>query len=1188
MVAKFRALNKHDLKDIGTVISSNVGADSYELIDSNSYSNSFGNTGPEQSLENMHTRKVVLLTKPVFNHVLGTSNCMLLQKILGVPRDTWMRIIKFSLVYDPYEDMYVPIDDAYDGGKYLYGAEIAEHLIEELDINEAIKDCFYDCFSEFFKVGVDARSFITIDKNESGQHLGDKYYAHYEQKELLSSFKRGYSPISFEKDYKEVLFSNNNTRLTYLLNMNKDKSGLYGMLNYFIVVVPSEMRPRIDGRDHRLTKLYTKVIKANYELRVNMGASSPRAVCSAYNSLEISVKHLQYKRQDNSIDVKPDDLSLLERIKSKKGQIRMKNLGKRQDYSGRAVVCINPYLPLDVIRVPKSMLPKLLEFHILPYLAKNINRNNYNLKMNNHLSNIYDKLSLGNLDAPEARKEMLRIINDNHLLDGLVIVLGRQPTLHRQSLQGFHIEATDLQAFEINPLVCPAFNMDFDGDQAHGEIPITIMAVEECNKLILTTQNLFLSKTGECTTEPRQDMLYGLWMCTRDTYTVGKSIASYETAADVRQAVINHKVRVWDTVTVLDMSATMVAGDAAFIACFPKGDLVPRGASTHDGKMSVGQVDKKTITQYIDYLLRTDSFGNFVHKIGTGYASTDYVVGSINAMVELGFKVARLYPPNISTIIEDKSIPEYDGAIEKLHESMTDIDFMYYMGFETSDNYKLAFASNLDVMNNTMRDNLIDKLGEDNGFVKLSTSGARGSLDNLLQTFAVKGQVKKNETEAFDALLENSYASQMTPMEHSVAAYGGRQGMMDKSLKTGDTGYAMRKMWHATQSLHMIVTKDCGTSEGIPISKRNLVTFVDTDDKASIDSEVSKIFVHAIVGRYQPGSNKVITKAEAQKWADDPNIDTIVIRSPLTCKCPVCSKCYGIDWSTRKVAVVGAPVGVRAAQSIGEPGTQLTLKQFQKGGLAGKAEVTSAFDKVDSYIHVSNLAKLSKTGRYSGYDPVAWATGNLIEEPASDINKKIVRIEGYKGKRIVVPKSVVLKNYAVKGEGLSFRHGDYDINELLKYGEVLTESGEVKQPAIVTAQLYLMFKLYSLYKSEIQIKMIHFEMLVACMTRYMIVSTDRDDLMVGQYATSSELRSGSIANTEFIPRLIGVKKLPNASHDALDAIIMEAPVAGLSRACVLGMQDSLTKPLNRMTLALRPISGSTVPGYIESVTEDIM
>ena len=1176
MGAKFRALNEKDIWNLGRLVNSNTDVDSYDLLDDSFYCGD-DYAGIEMSFAKMHTRKVIKLSAPTFNHVLGRSGCSLLRKVLGISSSVWESILTMELILDKDTDTYINIDDAYEGGNYLYGAEIAEYLISKLDIEKEKLKCLYSNFAKnFLKMRSNPRDFIVIDKVKTGHPLVDDYYAHYNDEDLKSNLKRGYDVNNLYTDYADLLFPNGDSRYSYLANMNPDKSGLYGMLNYYIVVVPEEMRPKIDNREHKLTKRYTNVMHANYELRTKTANSSPKDVRAKYMALENAVRKLQYKNQGTGLDIKPDDLSLLERIKSKKGQIRMRNLGKRQDYSGRAVVCINPYLPVDVIRVPKSMLPKLLEYHILPYLAKNIRKNNYNIAHNEHMANVYDKLRLGNLDTPESREEMLRIINEEHLLDKVPMVLGRQPTLHKQSLQGFHVELSDLQAIEVNPLVCPAFNMDFDGDQAHVEVPLSEGAIKEVNDLIMTTQNIFLPKTGECTITPRQDMIYGLYMCTRNTYVLGQNVVPtvYETLEEVRQAVINHKVKVWDTVSVLSLNCKVLAGDAAFMACFPEGDILPRGSSEVNGKLAVVEITKKTINKYIDYLLRIDSFGNFVHRLGTKRDSVNTFVGAINALVETGFKVARLYPPNISILTPQPTIPEYDNAISDFHDEMVDIDLLYNLGFETSDNYKIEFDKHLEVLKDKRSKHIYDKMGKDNGYVLLAESGARGSKDNLQQAFSYKGRVKKNSNETFDALLENSYASQLTPMEHFVAAYGGRQGQIDKSLKTGDTGYAMRQMWHTTQGLS-ITCDDCGTTNGITINKSDLVVFVNDDDPDAVAKEVSQIFAHTIQGRYRVGSNNIITEDEAKKWANDPDFNSIVIRSPLTCNKPCCKKCYGIEWSTHKPAVVGMPVGIIAAQSVGEPGTQLTLKQFQTGGVAGKGEVTSAFDKVNNYIHMADLAKLSKSGKYPGYDPLAWATGKVIEKPASDIAMKVVSIEGDKHKRIVVPKDVVLKDFAVKGQGLSYKHGDYSVREVLKYS------------GITAAQLYLVFKLYALYKSEVQIKMIHFETIVADMTRYMIVSTDRDDLMVGQYATAQELYRGNLTNTRYIPRLVGVKKLTNASHEALDSIIMESQVEGLSRICLLGMSDSLTKPLNRMVLGQTIINGSAIPGFVENRKETI-
>lgn len=1187
MVATFGSMKQEDFDNVGTVLSSISEADSYSLLNSSVYSNQYEKFGYERSLADAHVRKVLRLAVPTFNEVLGRSSCDLLRKMLNIPKGLWEKIFNFTYVFDVDKEQYLKIDDTLSDKKYLYGPQIAEYLIDKLNIEEELERCIYVALSSVLREGVDPRSIFHVNKNKEGMLVAGGYYAKYSNEELLGGLKRHRQLSNVQKETQQALLPNSDSRFTYLLNMPKDKSGLYGMLNYNITIVPKEMRPAIDNREHRLTKLYTRVIKANYEMESNLNNSSPQVIQASYLKLNRYVSQLQYKRQVKGSGAKPDDLALLERIKSKTGQIRMNNFGKRQDYSGRAVVCINPYLPLDVIRVPWNMLPKLLEYHILPYLADNIRKNNYRIKMNEHVVNVYDKLQLGNLDTPEARAEMLRIINEEHLLDKIPFMMGRQPTLHRQSIQGFRVEGTDNNAIEVSPLVCQGYNMDFDGDQAWIRVPLLRESIEEVFKLAMPTQNLFFSKTGECTSEPRQDMIYGLWMCTNDSYVVGNPVRSYETYVDVRYDVINNKIKVHDTITVIESGLNMTAGDAAFLSCFPSGEIAPRGKSNPHGGPSVCQIDKTTITAFIDYILRVDGKGNFVRPLGTGYATTDTFVGILNALVELGFRVARLYPANVSMLVEHEEDPEYDNAVDKFHEDMEEIDMLYDLGLEVTSNYKIEFARHLDVLNNTRRSRVKDKLGKNSGYVKLAVSGARGSVDNLLQSFSIKGQVKKNETEAFDALLENSYASQLTPMEHFVAQYGGRQGQIDKSLKTGDTGYAMRQMWHASQG--MIITEDdCGTNKGITISKSDLVVFSDADDAESVNKDVKSIFVHTLVGRYRVGDSKLITKEEATAMADDPSVTSVTIRSPLTCSNPCCSKCYGIDWGTHKKVIPGVLAGVIAAQSIGEPGTQLTMKTFHKGGVvSGKQDVTSAFDKVNRYIHVDNIAEMSKTGKYGGYDPVAWATGKVEEELSSDLNSKVVRIEGCKRTKITVPKSTVLKSHVHKGEGISYKHGDYDINELLAYGDIEDDKGNLVRTAIETAQLYLMFKLYTLYKNEVNIKTVHFEVLVASMTRYMIVDTDRTDLMVGQYATTQELNRGSLSNTVYIPRLIGVKDLPNASHDALDAIIMEHQVRGLSRICLLGMKDRLVKPLNRMLLAKTINEGSALPGFTERHTERI-
>lgn len=1193
--ARLHPLSKQDKDDIGNVIQSlsgieNIATARDTTIDDKSYIYS--------SSSSHHTRSLINLVVPTFNFVLGRSNMTLLWKVLGVAKSVADDIVLCRKIYDIADDELIDVNNAIPGRNYKYMAEIAEDMIAKLNIEERKLQCLYSALGEFCSCSHSPHEAFLINREmNGGTLLVDGYYLHIVG-DASSVLKRNVTLEDLYRDYARILFPNSDSAYTYLRNMPQDKSGLYGMLNYSVVVIPEEMHPVIDKRKHKLTKRYEYVIKANNELYASLASGvSPNELCEAYKSLNNAVSKLQYKLQGTGSDVKKDDLSILERIKGKEGQIRKNNLGKRQDYSGRAVVVINPFLPLDVIRVPKSMLPVLLEYHALPYLSDGIRRNVYNQNHNQHVANVYDRIKLSNLRSATAKEQINQIIEREHLLDKVPMVMGRQPTLHKQSLQAFHIEASDYQAIEVNPLVCPAYNMDFDGDQGHLEVPLSDEAIREVRDLLLTTQNLFLAKTGSCTTEPRQDMLYGLYICTRDKYVTGQYQTSFvfDTYEDVRQAVMNHKVKVWETVGVLENGGGQVlAGDAALIACYPPGVVHPRDYNGSGFK--VKPFFKKTLSEYMELILTTDSNGNFIYPIGKKNASNCTFVGVINRLVELGFKIARLYPVNMTLMLpgvtlsydyakslgyDINPVKKADGSMftirEELngfHNSMGELDLLYNLGLVTEDNYRLEFDRNLDVLSNEVAQYMQEALGEDNGYLQLSVSGARGSTDNLNQAFAYKGRVKKNSTESFDALLENCYASQMTPLEGFVAAYGGRQGQIDKSLKTGDTGYAMRQMWHATQGL-IITCEDCGTGTGITLNKKELTLFSDADGEDAIKKDVEELFAYTITGRYRVGSNKMISAAEAKQLAADPKVTNVSIRSPLTCSNPCCAKCFGTDWSTRKKVVVGTPVGIVAAQSIGEPGTQLTLKQFQKGGVAGKAEVTSAFDKVSNYIHLSNLSDKWRKGKYPGYDPIAWASGKVIETPASTLGMKRITIEGAKGKSIIVPNATVFREEAIKGEGLAYKHGDYDINELIRYA------------GLSKAQFYLVFKLYSLYKSEVKIRTIHFEVLVASMLRFMITATDRKDLMVGQYCTRHELFSGNIENTKFEARLVGVKKLTEASMDALDAIVMESQGEGLSRTCLLGLSDSLTKPLNRMMLGLTITCGSNTPGFVNNRKEVI-
>lgn len=1170
MDVKFRAMNSMDYLQLGGCVRTTTRRNAYNALSGCLDSKSLFGTNSKhksmhKSLARSNMRAYIKLEGPTFNYVLSRSGASLLSKVLGFRQYFFADIAEGKYVMSKTTHQIIHIDSVDEYDEYLYGAEIAKYYIDNLDIEKSILDCLRLAIADEFK-GVtvkhpfDVMTVINIKKDNADEvepdpngedvecvmRLPGGYTMHYHYQEIREHFKRNHDIRTLKKVVQDTIFNGHDTRLSYLLNL-KDKTPLYGMLNYHIAVVPAEMRPETMERLHPLTNRYAAVINANQDLgAILLEDASPKDIAARYAALNQAVSRLQYKCRELGLkSIKLDDMSLIERMKGKHGHVRLHALGKRQDYSGRAVVIVNPYLPLDVIRIPRQMLPSLLEYHILPYLASNINKHNKETSQNiAHTKMVYNQLKLTNLEHPDAQNEMLRIIENERLMEKIPLFLGRQPTLHKHGIQGFHIEATDAIGIEVNPLVCPAYNMDFDGDTAHVGVPLTDGAIKEVRDLILTTHNLYLPKTGECTIMPRQDMLYGLYILTRKSYKVGTSIRNYQSLAEVREDVIYHRIKAWDTVTCGKYTA--IAGELAFMSCFPEGMVLPSNYPANGDQINVTEITNKSISKFVDKLLETDGEGNMKIPLGTRYASTETFTGAINHIVELGFKSARIYTPSMSLILQGNDPYYARKEIEDFHVSMKDIDLYYSYGLETSDNYKLEFDKNLELMQKNIESSIHERLGPDNGYSLLALSGARGGTSNLVQIFAYKGRVKKNSNESFDALLENSYASQLSPLECLIAAYGGRQGQIDKSLNTGKTGYASRQMWHSSDGMN-ITCSDCGTSEGLKISKEFLSNFCVEESSDGKRKEIQEYFSHAIVGRYMVGTQTMITKERAAELAGDDSVQSVTIRSPLTCRNQCCAKCYGMNWGNHKKVHVGFPAGVIAAQSIGEPATQLTMKEFQKGGVVTKGTLTSAFSKVMNYITVTDMSKRP------GYDPVAWEDGTVHETHTSNIAYKKLSI-GDNPKTVLVPSDLKVKEKVTKGTGFSYVHGDYDLRELTEY------------MGIDYAQLYLIFKLYSLYKSECKISMVHFEVLAASMTQHMIINTDREDLRVGQYHTTAELHRGSLRGTQYVSRLLSIKSLPTLSNDALDSINMENHVKGLSRACLLQLNDSMSKPLNRILL----------------------
>lgn len=1102
-----------------------------------------------------HVRRYIDLTLPCINSLLCGSGHKLAAKLLGMSGEELEGIAKFTYCVDKRTGELISTPERGSSpSDYLFNGQALLYFINNLHVTETIH---LEISSKI--AGLMGSCVFEIQQGE-----GDfQVYGDWWVKVTDGTLQPTITQDTFTDVMTSLFQAGKLTRLSMLINLLNTCGSDQAVRDYLsrslvyqhLPVIPYFMRPSLHKKDHPLTAAYVRLYTTNnnYSMYANGSVEDFKEFYKSIYALLTSI--VCYNYFDGGELVSPDrDMKqirpLLETIKGKQGMIRGTLLKKKQDYSGRSVVVISPFMPIDCIGVPRSMVPKLYRHFVLN-------------------------------DCKFSPEEVLEKINDSGfdeiIVNALIrkgviantpMLLGRNPTLHRNGAQGFHVVLTEGRAVEVSPLVCPAYNMDFDGDTAWNAISLNPKANLEIEKLILTDRNILLSKTGESTICPRMDIIYGLYMCTRAGYTMGASVANFKNAVELKEAIYSQKVRVWDTVTVSSMR-TDVAGKLAFESCL-----------TTDVARSMGEtpeITTKTIKPYIERMqnLPTHVFDNI-----------------INSLVELGFRVAYLYTCSVSMLkpltSDTEAAREFDQAYQRFHEAMAPIDELNDLGLYDSETYGVEYSNQLRTVDKALSEGIYDKVGDDSMYTFMAKSGARGNKSNLVQMFGSKGRIQKSDTELFNVVIEHSLCSQLTPSEGFIAANGARKGQISKSIKTADTGYLTRKMEHVASPL-VITEVDCGTHDGITISKSVIASFLfkenmNSQERAALNKEASDIFVRFVSGRYRADTGLKITKQEARAIADKSYDAKVKIRSPLKCKNPCCQKCYGNDTSTGRSAAVGLAIGMIAAQSMGEPSTQLTMKEFQKGGTAGSS--ASPFDRLEALLSQSDIKKAAKEGTYGTYDPIAWAPGTLKKQdyPGTNILLEIVPPDdmsdeerskyAYNIKRIV-PESVAYKveQKVSFGEPLRVTRGDCYVQEVAQLC------------GIEAAQMTLLYSLYFLFRSQVDLVPVHIETMVASMTGYASVTTNLKDLKVGKYYTPHQLHTLGLdySRTRFVGAVRGVATVVNTNANFMESLIMEDQRRVLSEAVLNGLIDLEDNPLVQIALGQRAKLGT---GMNENFLED--
>lgn len=1177
-MAKIRPLSSNARRDdftesCGVVDSTYTSGDVSHSVESKEI---FGNPDvlidPERDVirNDVYTRRgVIKLVLPVMNAFVVGQNADLITKLFARGEDDKVdSAMKNELraysggmrVYDVIEKKTVPYNEymstIYDPERHIIGCKYIERLLEEFNPEEELESMLRRlvCATlKRMKISL-SESQVVITRVGGEVWLVDDYYAN-----VGIEFDAAMFACLFTETVTKM-FSGKTNRLLLLLSLRDNgMDDILATVQSKVMVIPSGYRPKYRKMRDSLTVAYNDIVILNEQLTQCMSGYNVnlREIVDKYAKLITAVDTVQYKNRDK---FNKNHQAILERIKGKEGLIRSKMLGVRSDYSGRAVIIVDPEMSLDTIGIPITMAEKLYELRALE-------------KYGEHKDNAARLLS-SNPYKKEKLREYVREVAD-------YVVPGRQPTLYRLGIQGFKVKILEEgHAIVLNPLCTPAFNADFDGDQMHIDVPISKEAREEVEKLMLITNNLYLGRSGECHIAPRQELIYGLWKANTAEPT-GRYIQNVGSIEDLLTALKAKECDIIDYTTFLGKQMTI--GECAIRMCLPEEykdialgikPLQKEGNGVKSGIVSEGW------------------FKVFLGKLGEG--DKDVFVTTVNRLVRLSFIVAEQWCPSIPVL----NYPDIKPLINDFLESTRVRESYFNRGFEVSSDFSVYYDEECDKLKKQAIKLIVDSFAESNktvpnGFYEMMASGARGKADNLLQTFGMKGRVSKNSVESFNAIISSSLVEQLSSLESLVCSFGGRQGLIDKSIETYGPGYLSRQMQHVTSPV-VITSEDCGTKDGLLITFDGVCEVLGGNvmigDDQLDDQEIKKFVCKILLGRYIVGEDDEIKTEEQAKRMYTKYVmdihgnpdDTVTVdkkpglklRSPITCKNPCCVKCYGVYLGTRKEVAVGTPVGFEAATSIGEPGTQLTMKNFQSGGIAGQKNLTSSYSTLEDYLHMQDLAEAAKKYNNNVYnhDWISDVEGTVQAVGMGDGTKKVV-IRDTKGKSINIPdikypENKKLKSYVKVGDSILEKQEDFNMKD------VLTVRG------FDYAVRYLVLFLYNLFNKEVEVNLKHFEVLVSGMIMYVCLRGN-EHFKTGHYYNNIEYWSNDRTGCEFTRRLMNIKDVPIFRDDVFSGIAYERIAESAERSIISSGKDDLKLPIVRYMFGLKENFGSAVPGYLD-------
>ncbi len=912
-----------------------------------------------------------------------------------------------------------------------------------------------------------------------------------------------------------------------------------GMVLDCVPVIPPDLRPmvQLDGgrfATSDLNDLYRRVINRNNRLKRLLDLGAPEIIVNnEKRMLQEAVDSLFDNGRRGRPVTGPGNRplkSLSDMLKGKQGRFRQNLLGKRVDYSGRSVIVVGPQLKLHQCGLPKQMALELFK----PFVMKR-------LVDLNHSQNIKSAKRMVERSRPVVWDVLEEVITEHPVL------LNRAPTLHRLGIQAFEPQLIEGKAIQIHPLVCTAFNADFDGDQMAVHLPLSAEAQAEARILMLSTNNILKPADGRPVTMPTQDMIIGIYFLTLDREGEPGEGRVFGTVAEAIMAFDRREIGVQSKITIRFDDIVP-----------PVGHDVPEGWEPGQRLMLATTLGRAIFNEalpanypYVNSEVGKKQLGTIVNDLAERYTKVE-VASALDALKDTGFHWATR--SGVTIAIEDVVTPPNKPQImAAFEEQSAKVEEQYERGLITEDERRQELIEIWNTATLDVAKAMEATFEKTNPIYMIVSSGARGNMTQVRQIAGMRGLVANPRGEIIPRPIKSNFREGLSVLEYFISTHGARKGLADTALRTADSGYLTRRLVDVSQDV-IIREEDCGTERGL-----NKVIGVRRDDGTVVKDEYVETSAYArnlAVDVLHPETGEVL--ATPGQDIGDVLITALVgagiteakVRSVLTCdaKTGTCSMCYGRSLATGKLVDIGEAVGIIAAQSIGEPGTQLTMRTFRTGGVALADDITEGLPRV---------VELFEARTPKGKAPISEAAGRVrIEE--TDKTRKIVVVpdDGSEEQSYPVSKRtrLLIDEGSAVTVGQQLTIGKADPQDVLR----------ILGPR--TTQEHLVEEVQEVYRRQaVAIHDKHIEIIIRQMLRRVTVIESGDsNLLPGElverirFETENRrvvAESGTPASGR--PVLMGITKASLATESWLSAASFQETTKVLTDAAIHGKSDSL-------------------------------